>query len=49
MYDLISLRRLHWATMFAAPFAWTLHRLEIPLGHTHAWHAAANFMLSLSR
>jgi hypothetical protein len=34
MYDLASLRRVHRETMFAAPFAWTLHRLEIPLGAT---------------
>ena len=49
VYDLLSLGRVHRATMFAAPFAWTLHRLEIPLGHTQAWHAVANFMLSFPR
>jgi hypothetical protein len=46
LYDLLSVHR---ATMVAAPFAWTLHRLEIPLGHTQAWHAVADWMLRLSR
>jgi hypothetical protein len=45
IYDLISLHRLHWVTMFAAPYAFLLHRLEIPLGSTPAWHAVANLML----
>jgi hypothetical protein len=30
-------------------FAILLHRLEIPLGHTHAWHAVADLMLRFSR
>lgn len=47
LYDLISLHRVHWATMFAAPFVWLLYRFEIPLGRTHAWHAFANLMLRL--
>ena len=45
LYDLTSLRRVHWASRVAAPFVWTLHRLEIPIGHTSAWHVVANFML----
>jgi len=49
VYDLISLRRLHWVTMFAAPYAFVLHRLEIPLGHTRAWHAVADLMLRFAR
>jgi hypothetical protein len=49
LYDLLTLHRVHRATMVAAPFAWTLHRLEIPLGHTQAWHAVADWMLRLSR
>jgi hypothetical protein len=44
-YDLLSLRRVHWATMVAAPFVYTLHTLEIPVGSTAAWHAVANWML----
>jgi len=49
VYDLISLRRLHWVTMFAAPYAFVLHRLEILLGHTRAWHAVADLMLRFAR
>lgn len=45
IYELISAHRVHWVTMFAAPYAFLLHRLEIPLGSTPAWHAVANFML----
>jgi hypothetical protein len=41
VYDLILLRRLHWVTMFAAPYVFVLNRLELPLGHTHLWHAVA--------
>lgn len=47
VYDLISLRRIHWATLFAAPFVWTLHFLEFPLGRTPTWHALAHLMLKL--
>jgi hypothetical protein len=36
---------MHRVTMFAAPFAWTLHRLKIPLGATQAWHTVSNLML----
>lgn len=45
VYDLISLHRIHRATLVAAPFAITLHRLEIPLGLTPAWHTVSNLML----
>jgi hypothetical protein len=45
IYDLVSRRRVLWATAFAAPYVWVLQRLEIPLGHTQQWHAVANFML----
>jgi Na+-dependent bicarbonate transporter superfamily len=45
LYDLVSLRRVHRATLFAAPYVWLLHRLEIPLGHTRAWRAVAETML----
>lgn len=41
IYDLASIRRLHWATAFCAPYIFFLNRLERPLGHTHAWHALA--------
>lgn len=45
VYDLISLRRLHWVTMFAAPYIFVLNRLERPLGHTHLWHTVAALAL----
>jgi hypothetical protein len=35
--------------MFAAPYAFVLHRLEILLGHTRAWHAVADLMLRFAR
>ena len=47
VYDLISLHRVHWVTMFAVPFVWVLLRLEIPLGRTHVWHSAVDLMLRL--
>ena len=47
MCDFISIRKIHWATAFAAPFAYTLHRLEIPIGQTAAWHAVSDLMLKL--
>jgi len=46
-FDLLSIRRIHWATLCAAPFAFTLHRLEIPIGETPAWHAVSDLMLKL--
>lgn len=45
LYDLVTLHRLHRATMLAAPFIWILHKLEIPLGRTPGWRHIAEFML----
>lgn len=45
LYDLVSLRRLHWVTKFAVPYVFVLNRLERPLGHTHLWHAVAGLAL----
>lgn len=44
VYDLMSLHRIHRATLFAAPFVAVLQKLEMPLGKTQAWHAFATFM-----
>jgi hypothetical protein len=44
-YDLVSLRKVHRATLIAAPYVWLLYTFQIPFGKTAAWHAAANFML----
>jgi hypothetical protein len=45
LYDLISMRRLHRATIIAAPYVWILYKVQIPLGRTRAWHYVADFML----
>lgn len=45
LYDLMSMGRVYRVTMFAAPYVWLLHRVEIPLGRTQAWHWVANLML----
>jgi hypothetical protein len=47
LYDLTSLHRIHWATIYAASFTWILYKLWVPLGFTHAWHAVTNLMLRL--
>jgi hypothetical protein len=47
VYDLISLHRIHWATMFSAPFIWILYKFEFPIGRIPAWHHLANLMLKL--
>lgn len=45
LYDVIFLERLQWATISAAPFIWTLHRIAIPLGQTTPWHAITGLLL----
>jgi hypothetical protein len=47
VYDLISLHRLHWATLFSAPFIWILFWYQFPIGRTHTWHAIADLSLKL--
>ena len=44
LYDVLTLHRIHRATMWAAPFVAVLQRLEGPVGRTHAWHGFATFM-----
>lgn len=43
-YDLASLHRVHWISLFAAPSVWLLYRLSFPLGDTQAWHTVADLM-----
>jgi hypothetical protein len=43
-YDLISLRRMHRSTMWAAPLTFILGALAVPIGMTHAWHSFAAFL-----
>jgi len=45
VYDLVSLHKVHRATLFAAPFVWLLYTFQIPFGKTAAWHVVSNFML----
>jgi hypothetical protein len=40
-YELISLRRIHRSTMWAAPLVFASVALAVPIGMTHAWHAFA--------
>ena len=45
VYDLVSLRRVNGATLFAAPYVWLLYTFQIPFGRTAAWHVVSNYML----
>jgi hypothetical protein len=45
VYDLVSLRRVYGATLFAAAYVWLLYTFQIPFGRTAAWHAVSNYML----
>lgn len=45
-YDLVSLRRLHRATMWAVPLTFAGGALAVPIGMTPAWHAFAGFLAS---
>jgi hypothetical protein len=40
-YDLITLHRIHRATMWAAPLTFAVGALSVPIGQTSAWHAFA--------
>jgi len=40
-YELITLRRIHRSTMWAAPLVFASIALAVPIGMTHAWHAFA--------
>jgi hypothetical protein len=41
LYDLITIRRIHRSTMWAAPLAFATVALAVPIGMTPAWHAFA--------
>jgi hypothetical protein len=45
-YDLLSLRRVHRSTMWAAPIVFAAGALAVPLGMTPAWHHFAEFVMS---
>lgn len=40
-YELITLRRVHRSTMWAAPLVWLSVAVAVPIGMTPAWHAFA--------
>jgi hypothetical protein len=37
-YDVLTLRRVHRSTMWAAPVVFAAGALAVPLGMTSAWH-----------
>jgi hypothetical protein len=41
LYDLVSLHRIHRATMWAAPLTFVVNALAVPIGMTAGWHAFA--------
>ena len=41
LYDLISIRRIHRSTMWAAPLTFAAVALSVPIGMSSAWHAFA--------
>jgi hypothetical protein len=41
IYDLITIRRIHRSTMWAAPLALATVALSVPIGMTSAWHGFA--------
>lgn len=44
LYDLVSLRRLHRATMWAVPVIFVGGAMAVPIGMTQPWHAFAGFL-----
>ncbi len=44
VYELISIRRIHRSTMWAAPFMFASVALAVPIGMTTAWHAFAELL-----
>jgi hypothetical protein len=43
-YDLVSLRRVHRSTMWAAPLVFAAGAFAVPFGMTSAWHGFAEFL-----
>jgi FtsH-binding integral membrane protein len=48
-YDLWSTRKIHRATLWAGAFLIFMQQIRIPIGKTAAWHAFADWALSVSR
>lgn len=47
VYDLVALRRVHRATMWAAPLTFVLSACAVPVGMTAAWHGFAAGLLRM--
>jgi hypothetical protein len=45
VYDLVSLRRVHWVAMVAVPLIVLVDRYKFVVGHTAAWHVMAKAMV----
>jgi hypothetical protein len=43
-YDLLSLHRIHRATLWAAPLTFIVGAFAVPIGMTHFWHSFAAFL-----
>jgi hypothetical protein len=43
-YDLFSLHRIHWSTMWAAPLTFVMGAFAVPIGMTSIWHSFASFL-----
>ena len=43
-YELVSIRRIHRSTLWAAPLVFASVALAVPLGMTPAWHAFAAWL-----
>ena len=44
VYELISIRRVHRSTMWAAPLVFASVALAVPIGMTSAWHSFAELL-----
>jgi hypothetical protein len=44
LYDLVSLRRFHRSSIWAAPLTFVLGAFAVPIGMTAAWHSFAAFL-----
>ena len=48
-YDVLSLRRVHRSTMWAAPVVFAAGAFAVPLGMTSAWHSLAQLLTRVVR
>ena len=44
-FELVTLRRIHRSTMWAAPLVFASIAFAVPIGMTHAWHAFASWFM----